>query len=117
MKKSLVLIVILTVIQAACGRNVRDECFVTGNTITCPKSGTSVTIPEAINGQDGAQGPQGEQGPAGADGESCTVVDTESGAEIVCPDGSSVEILDGEDGKTIICRRHRWGFRTCVERD
>lgn len=30
--------------------------------------------------------------------EPCTVVDTDSGAKIVCPDGSQTDISDGLDG-------------------
>jgi hypothetical protein len=113
MQKSLAVLALLALIQTACGRNVRDECFIDGQTISCPKRGTSVTIPTAINGQDGAQGVQGEQGPAGVDAEPCTVTDTEKGAIIECPDGSSVEVFDGADGKIIICHRKKHGHRTC----
>ena len=104
------LIILAALLLTSCGRNVRDECFVDGQTISCPKSGTSVTIPTAING---AQGEQGIQGEAGADAEPCTVTDTEKGAIIECPDGSSVEVFDGDDGKIIICHRRRHGARTC----
>lgn len=81
----------------ACGQNVRDGCHIEGNILSCPKAGTSIDLTQ--------QTPDS--------GESCTVVDTETGAEIVCPDGSSVEIFDGEDGQVVVCHKNKNGERKC----
>ncbi len=56
-------------------------------------------------GKEVSVGPMGPQGPAGEPGSSCTVIDTDDGANIVCDDGSTATIKDGEDGTTITCKK------------
>lgn len=60
---------------------------------------------EVTVGPMGPQGPAGIKGDTGEAGSSCTVVDTEDGANIICDDGSTAIIKDGEDGTTITCKK------------
>lgn len=53
----------------------------------------------------GPQGPAGIKGDTGEPGSSCTVIDTDDGANIVCEDGSTATIKDDKDGTTITCKK------------
>lgn len=74
-----------------------------GSLILC-EDGTSVTIKDGINGSSGATGASGAAGSAGAAGQngqdasSCTVVQTQTGANITCPNGTSATLLNGING-------------------
>lgn len=102
----------------ACGHPERFGCIPVSDGFSCV-DGSHVNLPP---GQVGPAGPSGNNGTNGNDGQDaapCTVVDTESGAVILCPDGSSVEVFDGEDGEdgssvVIVCHQHK-KKRTCVK--
>ena len=110
MKNRFALILALFLI-VACGKNVRDACHSEGDFLVCPKDGTRAPI--SVPGPAGGDGTNGLDG---SDSESCSVTDTEEGAEITCPDGSSVEIFDGEDGSVVVCHK-KHDKRICVKKE
>lgn len=77
---------IITFALVACGRQDRRNynCTVKGE--ECPEEQVPV------------EGPPGPQGPAGSNGTGCTVLATDNGAVIVCPDGTAVTIQNGTNG-------------------
>jgi len=90
-----------------------SSCTVSDNgdgtkTISC-EDGTSVTISDGVdgqNGQDGQDGADGQDGTDGQDGEngqagtSCSVSDNGDGTKTIsCSDGTSVTVSDGADGQ------------------
>jgi hypothetical protein len=73
-----------------------------GTVITCP-DGSSATVKDgnSIVGPAGARGETGVQGEIGKAGSNCTVLQTDTGATILC-DTTSVQITNGADGNSII---------------
>lgn len=86
-----------------------------------PKDGyTPVKGIDYFDGQDGLsikgdKGNKGDQGPAGPAGSSCSIVQEDSGAMVVCADGSQATIANGAPGPAGRQQEQRCGSSGVVE--
>lgn len=97
-------LLLLLPLIASCGRD-DINCYTRGEQCDRDTLHHTETVTERVVeveptvAERGPTGPAGDPGTDGANGTSCSVIQTDTGAIISCEDGTSADIYHGDDGE------------------